>query len=147
MAASKPSPLLRVFIAELVNPRKRFEPRVQLGLRLRKIGDGFLLSCSGKIVLGAESQALERMLSYLLNMSRRVVLDLREVRIMDCGGLGILVAKFVEAQKSGRSLEFCGVSAEVLTVLRATGLEKVITVQQTLSDSVCDDAVAERRCA
>ncbi len=100
--------------------------------------------CSGKIVRGAEGEALERMLVYLFSAGRRVVLDLHDVHTIDCGSLGIIITKVVEACQGSRSLEFCRVSEPVRKVLRVTGLEKVLTIHQkngVAARCTCHDAV------
>src|SRR3954468_11409022 len=88
------------------------------------------------------------MLGYLFNTNRRVVLDLQNVNTMDCGGLGIIVAKFVEARQASRMLEFCRISEPVLKLFRATDLDSVFTIHQELGTPVrctCSDGIEDTK--
>jgi anti-sigma B factor antagonist len=101
-----------------------------LGLQIRRRGDHFVLFCSGEIVRGEPGESLDRVLANLLEVGERIILNLQDVHTIDCGGLGVIVEKFVQARRSGKSIEFCCVSQRVLKLLRVTGMDYVIPVNR-----------------
>jgi anti-anti-sigma factor len=101
-----------------------------LGLQIRRRGDSFVLFCSGEIVRGEPGESLDRVLADLLAVGERIILNLQDVHTIDCGGLGVIVERFVQARRSGKSIEFCCVSQRVLKLMRVTGMDYVIPMNR-----------------
>jgi len=62
-----------------------------LSLNHRHVGDAVVVSCSGRITAGAESDALQQYLDGLAHRSPHIVLHLGGVEFIDSGGFGLLV--------------------------------------------------------
>ena len=67
-----------------------------------------MLALEGRIVLGEESVALrERVKGLLAAGKKKIVLDLKDVTLIDSSGLGALVSAHSSAQSSGATLGLC----------------------------------------
>ena len=70
-------------------------PSSALSVELRLHGDVALLCCRGRLVYRQESKELTTIVSDLLGLTRRLVVDLSEVERADSAGLGELVMLLV----------------------------------------------------
>lgn len=82
-----------------------------------------VVTCQGRLVLGAESQALLKLIDDLLPQNSRILLHLGAVDYIDSGGLGLLVRCLTRVQNASRQLSLCALSPKVSEVLRMTKLE------------------------
>ena len=64
---------------------------MQLILQSQNIEDVAVVRCQGRIVAGAEADALRRELEKLTHLRKKVVLQLADVTFIDSAGLGALV--------------------------------------------------------
>ena len=67
---------------------------MQLILQSQNIEDVAVVRCQGRIVAGAEADALRRELENLTRVRKKVVLQLADVGFIDSAGLGALVRLF-----------------------------------------------------
>lgn len=58
----------------------------------------------------------------------RVVIDLREVTLLASMGLGLLVTMHKEAGSHGGRLAICGLSPDIVQLLKVTHLERVLKI-------------------
>jgi anti-sigma B factor antagonist len=96
-----------------------------LSITERNIGDVTVLTCSGRIVEGDETQALEAKFVEAFGETSYIVLDLSQVDFLDSSGLGLLVRLLNRTRAAAGDLKLCAVSRKVDTVLRATRLAGV----------------------
>ena len=82
-----------------------------------------VVTCRGRLVLGAESQALLKLIDDLLPQNPRILLHLGAVDYIDSGGLGLLVRCLTRVQNASAQLSICALSPKVTDVLRMTKLE------------------------
>lgn len=99
-------------------------------------GDVRILRCRGRIIYGAEADALRERVNALLRETPRIVFHLGGVRDMDSGGIGRVVGMVVSARRAGGDIKFCHLSPKVDHVLQITGLLRVFQVFATEQEAV-----------
>ena len=95
-----------------------------------------VLRCQGRIVAGAEVNALQAELDKHTEIRKKVVLQLAEVDYIDSSGLGALVRAFGVLRSAGGSLKLCQVSPFVLQVLEVTNLRSIFPSHSTESEAI-----------
>jgi anti-sigma B factor antagonist len=120
----------------------REAPSSTLGLELRLHGDVALLRCRGRLVYREESSELTTIVSDLLGLTRRLVVDLAGVERVDSAGLGELVMLHMWADGMGYAVAFASPNARVRDLLELTNLTSMLDVHQTLHAAL--KAVVER---
>ena len=111
---------------------------MSLALSRRPVGDITVITCTGRIVVGEESESLQRCLDETLPMSAHVLLHLGGVDFIDSGGLGMLARYLTRSQNAGGALKLCALSPKVNDVLRITRLKAVFEIYETEADSIAD---------
>ena len=96
---------------------------MQLSLQHRQVGDVTVVTCSGRLVAGAEADALLTLIDDLLPLHSRILLHLGAVDYIDSGGLGLLVRCLMRVQNASGRLSLCALSPKVSEVLRITKLD------------------------
>jgi len=99
---------------------------MSLSIASRAVGDITVLTCTGRIVEGDESTALESQVKKLLPAQSYIVLDLGGVATVDSCGLGLLLRLRTIARMAAGDLKVCGANHRVREVLRVTKLDKVL---------------------
>jgi anti-sigma B factor antagonist len=67
--------------------------------------------------------------------ARVVIIDLTGVPYMDSAGLGAIINAHVSCTKNERRLALAGVPERIRTLLRLTGVEKVLTIFPTAQEA------------
>jgi anti-sigma B factor antagonist len=99
---------------------------MSLSIASRSVGDITVLTCTGRIVEGDESTALESSVKNLLPMQPCVVLDVGAVTSVDSSGLGLLLRLRTLTRAATGDLKLCGANHHVRDVLRVTKLSRVL---------------------
>jgi len=107
-----------------------------LSLQHRRVGDITVVTCTGRIVEGAESVALQHFLDDLLEDVPLLVLHLGAVDFLDSSGLGLLVRYITRAQNAQGSLKFCALSAKIVEVLAVTHLLPIFESYESEADAI-----------
>src|SRR5438132_14063393 len=68
------------------------EPKLRLSLETRVAEDVTVISCKGRIAYGIEAAALSSEFAELAPQTRRVVIDLSGVELIDAAGLRALIS-------------------------------------------------------
>ena len=97
-----------------------------IALEIQHAGAIALVTCSGRIVEGSESIALQREVEAQLDETPHVVLDLSGIEFIDSSGLGLLVRLMNRARLTGGDLRICAVTPRLKEILRVTRLDKVL---------------------
>ena len=116
---------------------------VELSLQHRQVGYVTVVHCRGRLVSGAEADALLTRIDELLPMNPRILLHLGEVDYIDSGGLGLLVRCLTRVQNAAGQLSLCALSPKVSDVLRVTRLDRVLKPYYAEADAIAsahDDA-------
>ena len=98
----------------------------QLTLDVECNGDVFTVKCHGKLVLGV-CDVLASKVKELIPKSKRIVLDLTDLSIMDSIGLGTLVRLYVSAKAGGSCVVLVNVGPRIRQLLGITNLLSVLT--------------------
>ena len=78
---------------------------MRLTLNTREVGRVTIVHCTGRIVAGAESEALRAHATWLLRDHRSLVLHLGDVEFVDSSGLGTLVRILTGTRQAHGELE------------------------------------------
>jgi anti-sigma B factor antagonist len=96
-----------------------------------------VLTLTGRVVLGEESNQLRTKLKELLGSGKKkLVLDLAEVKYIDSAGLGTLVAGFTTAQNQGAGMKLANLTKKFDEQLHITKLVTVFDVYETVGEAV-----------
>ena len=108
------------------------EPGLRLSVESRVMEEFAVISCKGRIAYGIEAAALSGEIAELAPQTRRVVIDLSGVEMIDAAGLGELVSVAVAAQASGCSIILAAPGDFIRQLLELTKLTSVFEVHPTL---------------
>ena len=98
-----------------------------LNLHVECTDETALVVCRGRLVAGV-NDAFYLKISPLFLVTKRVVLDLKELSRMDSMGLGALVRLYVSARSAGCTLELIRPSKQIRELLGMTHLLSVFAV-------------------
>jgi anti-sigma B factor antagonist len=98
-----------------------------LTLHVERDGNVALVRCGGKLVAGV-NDLLYLKVSKLIPESKRIVLDLTDLVLMDSTGLGTVVRLYVSAKSAGCDLQLINLGKRIRQLLGVTNLLTVFTV-------------------
>jgi anti-sigma B factor antagonist len=98
-----------------------------LTLDVERTGSTAVVRCHGKLVAGV-TDLFYTQVRQLIPGSKRIVLDLTDLTLMDSLGLGTLVRLYVSAKSAGCSLELINLGKRIRQLLGMTNLLSVFTV-------------------
>src|SRR5437899_980464 len=116
--------------------RQDKEPKLRLSLETRVAEDVTVISCKGRIAYGIEAAALSSEIAELTPQTRRVVIDLSGVELIDAAGLGALISVALTAQASQCSVTVAAPGNFIRQLLELTKLTSVFEVHRTLDVAV-----------
>lgn len=109
-----------------------------LSLLSRRVGDVTVVTCTGRIVAGDESTALQSYLDSVMADSPHILLHLAGVDFIDSAGLGLLARNFTRVQNASGTLKICAVSPKIDDVLRITRLKAVFQPYESEADPIAE---------
>jgi len=103
-----------------------------LKLTNRDVDGVTVVELDGRIVLGEESSALrEKVKGLLAEGKKKLVLDMKNVSMIDSSGLGALVAAHTSARSQGATLKLCNLGSKFQEILQVTKLVTVFDAYPT----------------
>jgi anti-sigma B factor antagonist len=108
------------------------ELKLRLSLETRVAEDVTVICCKGRIAYGIEAAALSSEIAELARQTRRVVIDLSGVEMMDASGFGALISVALTAQASQCSVKLAAPSNRIRQLLELTNLTSVFELYPTL---------------
>ena len=108
------------------------EPTLRLSLETRVAEDVTVICCKGRIAYGIEAASLSGEIAELAPQTRRVVIDLSGVEMIDAAGLGALISIALTAQASQCSVKLAAPGNFIRQLLELTKLTSVFEVHPTL---------------
>jgi anti-sigma B factor antagonist len=103
----------------------------------REVEGVAVLALEGRIVLGEETIALrENVRSLLVAGKKKLVLDLKNITMIDSAGLDALVIAHTSAKSSGATLRLCNLGSRTNELWQITKLDTVFEVSNTEADAV-----------
>ncbi|HEY2470070.1 MAG TPA: STAS domain-containing protein [Terracidiphilus sp.] len=97
-----------------------------LTLDVERNDNVFTVKCHGKLVMGV-CDVLTGKVRELIPRSKRIVLDLTDLQLMDSLGLGTIVRLYVSAKAGGSCLVLVNVGPRIRQLLGITNLLSVLT--------------------
>jgi anti-sigma B factor antagonist len=108
-----------------------------LNITNREINGVTVLELDGRVVLGEETNKLRENVKNLVSQGKKkIVLDVKNVTMIDSSGLGALVAAYSSAKSAGASLRLCNLGAHFNQLLQITKLLTVFEVSKTQEEAV-----------
>jgi anti-sigma B factor antagonist len=104
---------------------------LRLTLETREVGRVTIVHCTGRIIAGAESEALRAHATWLLRDRHNLVLHLGDVDFLDSSGLGTLVRILTGARQSHGELKLCNVPEHLRKVLELSHLTKLFDTHES----------------
>jgi anti-sigma B factor antagonist len=103
----------------------------------RQVGSGVaVVTVSGRLVLGAEVERLDTVLSELLTKEqKRIVFDLSAMDYADSSGIGTLVSCITKVRKAGGELRVAGVNPRIRRIFKMTGVDTLMSMYPTLAEA------------
>jgi anti-sigma B factor antagonist len=101
------------------------------------VGGVAVLALEGRIVLGEETVTLREKVKGLIAAGKtKIVLNLKNVTMIDSSGLGALVTAHSSAQSSGATLWLCNLGSRTNELLQVTRLITVFDVFNSEADAM-----------
>ncbi|HEX6878809.1 MAG TPA: STAS domain-containing protein [Terriglobales bacterium] len=113
-----------------------------LTIQSRRVGYVTVVDCTGKLVAGEDSAALEKEVRRCMENHVDVVVNLGAVTFVDSSGLGLLVRLATTSRHNTAGLRFCGANEQIMKVLQLTQLSEVLSVYPSEEKAIA--AVSEK---
>src|SRR6478609_7397651 len=108
-----------------------------LDIKTRKAGEVTVLDLSGSLLVGMGLEMLRPRIEQLVaEQQLNVVLNAKDVSVIDSAGVGDLVASYSLLKKSGGSLKIANPGKLVREVLRIARIPTLIEVFDTVDEAV-----------
>src|ERR1700739_1057196 len=108
-----------------------------LKLATHEVDGVTVLVLDGRIVLGEETSKLRETVKNLVSEGKKkLVLDMKNVTMIDSSGLGALVAAYSSAKSVGASVRLCNLGAHFNQLLQITKLLTIFEVCTIEQDAV-----------
>lgn len=103
----------------------------------REVSGVTVVTLDGRVVLGEETNRLRETVKNLVSQGKKkLVLDVKNVTMIDSSGLGALVAAYSSAKSAGASLRLSNLGAHFNELLQVTKLLTVFEVSKTPEDAI-----------
>ena len=110
---------------------------MSLSMKNSEIDGVSVVELDGRIVLGDESNSVrERLKGLITSGTKKIVLNMSNIKYIDSAGLGALVAAHVSAKTQGASVRLCNLGQKFHEVLQVTRLLTVFDVYDTQAAAV-----------
>ena len=104
---------------------------------VRHADDVIIVDLDGRLVLGVGDEILRDVMNELLAEDwKKIVLNLREVTIMDSSGIGEVVASWKLAKRFGAALKLMRPAPQIQRTLRLTQILPLLEVYDTEEEAV-----------
>jgi anti-anti-sigma factor len=102
-------------------------PAPVLTVDTERFATAVVVHCHGRLVYGATG-VLSSAVAELIPTTKRIVLDLSDLKHTDSMGIGTLVRLYVSAKSAGCSLELIHLSQQIRNLLGMTNLMEIFTI-------------------
>jgi anti-sigma B factor antagonist len=107
-----------------------------LTISTHRVGNVTVLTCSGRIVQGSESEKLRQFVTDALKHGPFIVLDFHDVEFLDSSGLGLLARLLDRARAAAGNLKVCALSPKLRDVLRITRLDRIFETYESQDEAI-----------
>jgi len=109
----------------------------RLDITERRSGDVVVVSLTGRLVPDEQDVTFRTRIDALVDEGvTKIVVDLHDVTLLDSGGIGVLVAKFLTLRKRGGDLRLARLTNRTHRVLSITRLLTVFATFESVEDAV-----------
>jgi len=110
---------------------------MSLNITSRETNGTSVVNLDGRIILGAEGDALREKLQHLIAEGKKqIVVNMEHISSVDSDGLATLFAAHLSARAEGASLKLCNLGCRFQEVLQTTRLATVFQVCNTEAAAV-----------
>jgi len=109
---------------------------MSLSIDSHRAGEITVLTCSGRIVEGAESATLQKHVDALIAEGPYIILNLGGIEFIDSSGLGLLVRCLIRLESLHGLIRVCAASSRIAEAFRVTGLNTLFKVFDSEADAV-----------
>ena len=109
---------------------------MDLSLDTRTEGDHTIVSVAGEIDVYTAPKLREALIDLVNGGSYHIVVDVERVEFLDSTGLGVLVGGLKRVRAHNGSLKVVCTQERLLKIFRITGLTKVFSIHDSVSDAV-----------
>ena len=96
-----------------------------------------VLALAGRIVLGEETTSLREAVKGQIAMGKtKIVLDVKDVTMIDSSGLGALIAAYSSAKQNGAAMRLCNLGTHFNELLQVTKLYTIFEISSSQADAV-----------
>lgn len=100
-----------------------------MNITLRSVGKCAVLDCKGKLTIGEGDVALRGQILDALKMGyKKIILNLKDVSVIDSAGLGEIIRSFTTAKKENVEVALLNPSEKVFDLLTLTKLITVLPI-------------------
>jgi anti-sigma B factor antagonist len=104
---------------------------------VRQVADVIIVDLEGRLVLGVGDEILRDVVNELLAEDwKKILLNLREIRIMDSSGIGEVVSSWKLAKRFGASVKLLRPGPHIRRTLRLTQLLPLLEVYDDEDEAV-----------
>ena len=104
---------------------------------VRQVDDVIIVDLEGRLVLGVGDEILRDVMNELLAEDwKKILLNLREVRIMDSSGIGEVVSSWKLAKRFGASVKLLRPGPHIQRTLRLTQILPLLEVYDDEAEAV-----------
>jgi anti-sigma B factor antagonist len=104
---------------------------------VRQVADVIIVDLEGRLVLGVGDEILRDVMNELLAEDwKKILLNLREIRIMDSSGIGEVVSSWKLAKRFGASVKLLRPGPHIQRTLRLTQLLPLLEVYDDEDEAV-----------
>jgi anti-sigma B factor antagonist len=107
-----------------------------LSIDSHRAGEITVLTCSGRIVEGAESATLQKRVDDLIAEGPYIILHLGGIEFIDSSGLGLLVRCLIRLESLHGLIRVCAAPPRIAEAFRVTGLNTLFKVFDSEADAV-----------
>jgi anti-sigma B factor antagonist len=107
-----------------------------ISLEHRRVDGIHVVACAGRIVEGAESEAVRQYLDDLLQYGPKIIMNVGAVDFVDSSGLGLLVRYTMRARNNSGAFRLCAVTPKLSALLKATRLDGVFDAHETEAEAI-----------
>lgn len=107
-----------------------------LTFQSRRVGYVTVVDCTGKLVAGVDSAALDAEVKRNIENHVNVVVNLGAITFVDSSGLGMLVRLATTTKHTPAGVRFCGVNEQMQKVLELTKLTAVLSIHSSESQAI-----------
>ena len=109
---------------------------MDLSLETRTEGDHTIVAVAGEIDVYTAPKLREALIDLVNGGSYHIVVDVERVDFLDSTGLGVLVGGLKRVRAHNGSLRVVCTQERLLKIFRITGLTKVFSIHDSVSDAV-----------